>query len=141
MNNSSKFVFQNYAEYFKLTRPLSLFQRKKIFGDLSPSERDFLEGDFDKNRWEDLLIKNEVNRRADSIKKKYNKDLFLMKIKILSGKKIRVKKSFWRHVVSSFSDIPGEYLYQLLGGVASYEDEEDASTCILKLDRKGYNSE
>jgi hypothetical protein len=141
VSNNSKFVFQNYSEYFKLTRPLNLFQRKKIFGDLSPSERGFLEDDFDKNRWEELLIKNEVNRRADAIKKKYNKDLFLMKIKILSGKKIRVKKSFWSYVVGNFSDIPGEYTDQILGGITSYEDEEDASTCILKLDRRGYDSE
>lgn len=134
MSKALNFIFKNYEEYFKLTRPLSLFQRKKIFGDLSPSERDFLENDFDKNGWEDLLIKNEINRRADSIKKKYNRDLFLIRIKILSRKKVKVKRSFWNHVVSTFSDMTNEYLDQILGGITSHEDEDDKSNVILTLD-------
>jgi len=134
VSKALNFIFKNYEEYFKLTRPLSLFQRKKIFGDLSPSERDFLENDFDKNGWEDLLIKNEINRRADSIKKKYNRDLFLIRIKILSRKKVKVKRSFWNHVVSTFSDMTNEYLDQILGGITSHEDEDDKSNVILTLD-------
>ncbi len=139
MSRSLKYIFKNYAEYFRITRPLNLFQRKRIFGDLSPSERDFLESDFDKNGWEDLLIKNEINRRSDSIKKKYNRDLFLIKIKLLSKKKIKVKKSFWNHVVNTFSDMPNEYLNQTIGGIVSYVDEEDSANVILQLDKGQHN--
>tara|TARA_Y100000034_G_C6887605_1_gene407743 strand:- start:1805 stop:2224 length:420 start_codon:yes stop_codon:yes gene_type:complete len=139
VSRSLKYIFKNYAEYFRITRPLNLFQRKRIFGDLSPSERDFLESDFDKNGWEDLLIKNEINRRSDSIKKKYNRDLFLIKIKLLSKKKIKVKKSFWNHVVNTFSDMPNEYLNQTIGGIVSYVDEEDSANVILQLDKGQHN--
>jgi len=141
VSKTLSFIFKNYEEYFRLTRPLNLFQRKRIFGGLSPSERDFLENDFDENGWEDLLIKNEINRRADSIKKQYNRDLFLIRIKILSRKKVKVKRSFWNHVVSTFSDMPNEYLDQILGGITSHEDENNKSNVILRLDTDSGNDE
>ena len=135
MNRFSSFIFNNYAEYFRLTRPLSIFQRKRLFDNLSPSERDFLEVDFDRNGWEELLVRNEINRRADLVKKKYNKDLFLIRIKILGGKRVRVKRAFWNHVISTFADIPSIYLNQVLGGVISRADRDDSSFVILQLDR------
>ena len=135
MNKFSNFVFKNYAEYFRLTRPLSIFQRKRLFDNLSPSEKSYLENDFDKSGWEELLVRNEINRRADIIKRKYNKDLFSIRIDILSNKKVRVSRSFWNHVISTFADIPSIYLNQVLGGVISRADRDDSSFVILQLDR------
>jgi|TARA_Y100000034_G_C6906979_1_gene421205 hypothetical protein len=135
VSKSNKFIFNNYAEYFRLTRPLSIFQRKRLFNDLCPSERDFLENDFDKNGWEQLLIQNEINRRSDSIKKKYNKDLFLIRIKLSNNKKVKIKRSLWNHVVSTFADIPSGYLKPVLGGVVSRVDRDDPSFVILQIDR------
>lgn len=136
MNKFSNFVFKNYAEYFRLTRPLSIFQRKRLFDNLSPSEKSYLENDFDKSGWEELLVRNEINRRADIIKSKYNKDLFSIRIDILSNKKVRVSRSFWNHVISTFADFPSVYLRQILGGIISRVDDKDSSYLILQLDRE-----
>jgi len=134
VSSSNKFIFNSYGEYFRLTRPLSIFQRKRLFNDLCPSERDFLEDDFDKNGWEHLLIQNEINRRSDTIKKKYNKDLFLIRIKLVNNKKIKIKRSLWNHIVSTFADIPSVYLNPVLGGVVSRVDKNDPSFVVLRLD-------
>jgi len=136
VNKFSNFVFKNYAEYFRLTRPLSIFQRKRLFDNLSPSEKSYLENDFDKSGWEELLVRNEINRRADIIKRKYNKDLFLIRINILSNKEVRVSRSFWNHVISTFADFPSMYLRQILGGVISRADDSDSSFLILQLDKE-----
>jgi hypothetical protein len=136
VNKFSNFVFKNYAEYFRLTRPLSIFQRKRLFDNLSPSEKSYLENDFDKSGWEELLVRNEINRRADIIKSKYNKDLFSIRIDILSNKKVRVSRSFWNHVISTFADFPSVYLRQILGGIISRVDDKDSSYLILQLDRE-----
>ncbi|MAG24395.1 hypothetical protein CMI47_02350 [Candidatus Pacearchaeota archaeon] len=139
MHKFSNFIFNNYEEYFSITRPLSLFQRKRLFDTLSPSEKEFLENDFDKNRWEELLVINEINRKSDLIKKKYNRDLFFIRLKVLSGKKVRVKKVFWNYVISMFADFPSEYLKSVLGGIISRADRDDPSFLILKLDKEQYN--
>lgn len=133
----SKKVFQNFQEFFSLTRPLSSIQRMKLLDSLSSRERQRLLRALHAEGWEDLFIRNELDELLDTIKGDFGEDLVHIRIQVLSGQIVKVKKSFWTYVNDVFSAYSMRHKYYILGDVTSVESGDDHY--LLVSSRKSMN--
>lgn len=126
MSEKDKFFFDNFSEYWRLTRHLTEDQRKIIHSSLSDAEVTHLRKSYENGKWRDIVMRNACDGILDVINEKFGVDLLQLRMDVLSGKPKLVKSSFWNYIVSSFSDtehVDREYIF---GGLkVSQADNED----------------
>ena len=132
----SKNVFQNFQEFFSLTRPLSSVQRTKLLNSLPHKERQQLLKALDDEGWEDLLIRNELDELLNTIKIDFDKDLVLIRIQVLSGQKVEIKKTFWTYVNDLFNPYSMFHKKYIFDGIKTIEQGDDSYVLISSDNRK-----
>jgi hypothetical protein len=125
-------IFKDYGEYFHYTRPLSLYQKTKLFDSFKHDLRYSLETSYLEDGWAEVVEMNLVEQKIESIKKQFNKDLYQIKLKINSGSKIRVKHTFWNFVQQEFSDISENRKKHILGNISYSHDPKDLRWIIIE---------
>jgi|LauGreDrversion4_2_1035121.scaffolds.fasta_scaffold00018_21 hypothetical protein len=131
-NSNNILLFNNYGEYLHLTRPLSAYQKTKLFDSLPVNIKKELMYSYEKDNWRDLIDANNLDQKIDFIKKHFNKDIIDIRIKINSGEKVRVKKVFWTFVEQELSSISQSRKSYLIGGVSHKVDPFDSKWIILE---------
>lgn len=116
-NKLSKYVFKDFLEYHKMTKSLSEVQRKKIFDSLSDKERKMLSNSYVKGGWEDLLIRNSIDKKIDTIREKYDINLIGLRSFLMSGNTLDVPLDFWNEVKESFANYSVEHTKYAIGGI------------------------
>ena len=84
MRQKDKVLFSDYGEYYHHTRPLSLYQKVKIFKNFPSEMRILLENSYIEDGWSELVETNIFEQKISYIKSQFNKDLYQIKIKIKS---------------------------------------------------------
>jgi hypothetical protein len=131
-NSNNVLLFDNYGEYLHFTRPLSSYQKTKLFESFPVSIKKHLMESYEKDNWNDLVEANNLDEKLDFIKKQFNKDLVQIRIQINSGEKIRVKEVFWRFVEQELSSVPESRKAHLVGSISYRRDPFDARWIILE---------
>jgi len=132
MRQKDKVLFSDYGEYYHHTRPLSLYQKVKIFKNFPSEMRILLENSYIEDGWSELVETNIFEQKISYIKSQFNKDLYQIKIKIDNGFKIKVKESFWKFVQKELSDVSDSRKLCVLGGIVCHHDPLNARWLILK---------
>lgn len=128
----SQFIFKNFGDYYHFFQYLSHLQREVIFSSLSTEEQSFLEKSCAEGGWEDLIVRNELNRRVNEIKEKYGFDLIASRIKVLRNKTVYIDTKIWKHIVRIFSDYSEKHIVYILGGIEEKIVNRDTSLLIPK---------
>jgi len=109
-----KTIFNNFNDYWKFAKYLSIDQRRAIFKSLSVEEREFLEGSYRKDGWKDLFYRNEIDKKIDLLKKEYGYDIIDIKVRVMKGKSVYVPCAFWHALQNEMK-----------------EYQEDGNECIV----------
>lgn len=136
--NKNNNIFSDYGEYLYFTRPLSSYQKTKLFESLSLIEKDGLLKSYEKDGWKDLIEANSLDKKLDYIKKQFNKDLIEMRLRINKGSPIRVKENFWKFVEKELDGISKSSKNFIVGRISLAKDPKDSRWVIIK---KGANNE
>jgi hypothetical protein len=114
MNNS---YFENFAEFYSLTRILDGRQRADLLKSLPADERERLAKARKSEGWDDLFVQNEVDALIDSVNKDFGEDLILMRIKVMGGAAVPIRRAFWQYITDIFSDFPQIHTRLVFGGI------------------------
>ena len=125
-------IFKDYGEYFHHTRPLSLYQKTKLFESFNHELKYSLETSYVEDGWGDVVEANLFDQKIEAIKRQFNKDLYQMRIKLNKGFSIRVKEIFWRFVEQELSDISDARKGPIVGGIKYRHDPKDGRWIILE---------
>lgn len=132
ITENKKLVFDNYGEYLYFTKNLSTHQKSAIFENLAKDEKRYLEKAFVSEGWDDVFWQNEMDKKIDLIKKIFNKDLIELKLKIMKGARIKVKKSMWDQIVEEFRSIPEKNKKFIFNKIGYKIDRSNINFIILQ---------
>lgn len=118
-------AFDNFQEFLILTRPLTDDQRKTLLECMSLADRRLLLRNYSAEGWDDLQIQNHIDGLLDHIREKYNEDLILIRIQVLSGQLRKVRKIFWEYVIQLFSDYSIRHKWHIFEGIATKEHSNE----------------
>lgn len=134
--NKDNNIFSDYGEYLYFTRPLSSYQKTRLFDSLSIIEKDGLLKSYEKDGWKELIEANSLDKKLDYIKKQFNKDLIEMRLKINSGSLVRVKENFWKFVEKELDGISKSSKHFIVGKISLVRDPKDSRWVIIKKGAK-----
>jgi hypothetical protein len=118
-------IFDNFQEFFSLTRPMNEIQKDIIIKCLSDSEVKTLLKAKKEEGWEDLFIQNEIDEIIDQIKEEFNEDLIYLRIRVLSGHICKIRKAFWKYINDVFSIFPIKHTNHIFKGLSIKEYDQD----------------
>ncbi len=121
----SERVFDDFTEFYSLTRPMTEEQRDILMQNLSLGERRHLTKARRVEGWDDLLIRNQIDLLLDQIKDEFDEDLIFIRIQVLSGHLRKVRKSFWAHVNDVFASYSMRHKWHILEGIVAKEYKDD----------------
>ena len=127
MNN--KPIFKDFSEYWGYAQYLSLNQRDIICSNLKESERKSLEMSYKEGGWEDMEMRDQINRMVDEIKEDMNIDLIYNRVTILMGKSVYMKRSEWDYIQDTFSHFNPKHTHFILGNI--YAESLDRKVVLL----------
>ena len=127
----NKIVFNNFEEYWYYAKILSTEQRDIILSSLTTNQRKKLMLSYREGGWEDLVVRNELDRIIDQIKNEVGVDLMGNKCKIVAGKSVCVRKSQWNYVQDIFKKYKKQHTDYILGGIKS-EKLDDKMLLLVK---------
>jgi len=132
-------IFENYQEFFSLTKPLSDFQRETLLQSLSPAERRRLLRAFKIEGWNDLHVRNKIDRLLDQVKEDFDEDLVFIRIQVLSGTIKKVRKAFWNYVNDVFKEYSVRHKWHIFEGITAKEHNKE--WVLLVPSRRSNNGE
>jgi len=126
------FIFRDFSEYYHYIRHFNHSQKEKILSSLSRREAKNLENSFRLGGWEDLLIRNDLDKKVLSFKKKYDFDLLGSRIKVMNKKSVYLDKSVWEEVLKDISEFEEKHSLYLIGGIDIINIDEKTVLLIKK---------
>ena len=123
-------VFKNFEEYWLYAKILSDSQRSIIRDSLSFKEKSILKTSYIDNGWEDLLIRNTIDKILDETKEDMGIDILKIKAEITSGKPVYLKTSQWNYIQDVLKQFKKEHVNYLLNGIS---DEKISDTTVMLL--------
>lgn len=134
-------LFSCFADFWQLTQDLDYFQFRKIIQSLPEEEQDFLLIDMKKGQWEDLLIRNRIDKLIDSIKAEDDVDLLDIRRKVIKGKSQYINKRVWDKFITALFDISEDssHFNYVIGNIKAYQ-EGDVVFLALGDTRERYGS-
>ncbi len=131
-----KQIFADFAEYWSFAKHLTTKQRRILLRTLPKTQREKLEESYHKDGWVDLFLRNQLDEIIDEIHREFDVDLIRLRVQILEGKDVFVKKHFWRHVNKNFRGYAAKHTYFVFGGYRVTECEYDAEYKLVPLEAK-----
>jgi hypothetical protein len=126
-----KTIFKNFAEYWFYAKCFTINQRDIILSNLPEKQREKLIKSYKEGGWEDLAMRNEIDKIIDSIKEKMGIDLLQIRCKIFSGKAVYIKKEEWEYISNIFKPFQNNHTNYILGGIGS-ENIDNQTTLLVK---------
>ena len=134
-------VFDNFLEYYSLTKGLQEYQKEIIFNCLSRKEQRYLARAFRTEGWEDLFIRNEIDHLVDEIEEDFGINLVSVRIKVVSNKEVhKVRKPLWQYINDAFSKYSLRHIWHLFEGVRVIE-HNDGWVLLVPSERGQYGKE
>lgn len=128
--------FKDFSEYWHYTKSLTDKQRKVLHSSLPEKQRKQLEKSYKEGGWEDLFLRNRVDVLLDEILKEHDFDLLSIKIMVIKGKKIYVKKDFWNQIILKFKGIGGKHIHHVFSGYEAIDSENADEYQLVKTREK-----
>jgi len=124
-------VFINFEEYWYYAKLLTIDQREVLLNSLNSSQRKQLMSSYRNGGWEDLVIRNEIDKIIDNIKKDINIDLIQNRCNIVKGRSISIKKSQWEYIQDIFKKYKECHTNYILAGIKA-EELDDHMVLLVK---------
>jgi len=115
--STEKIVFKDFTEYWHFVKNISKEQRDTIFNSLSTDQQKFLRELYQSGGWEDLFMRNTIDKILDDLTKNYDIDLLLIRAKIIGGKSCTIDKNKWTFVKDLFQDFDYSHTAYIFGGI------------------------
>ena len=131
MPNVSNQIFENFVEYWNLTKTLSGNQRNIIFSSLSHKERKHLEKSYQAGGWHDLVMRNQLDELVDALEEEDGYNLIDIHTKVLKGKSVYVPKAFWSKVLTKLQKQRLIDVDYILGGMAGVICKKNPDVLLL----------
>lgn len=128
MNN----VFKNFEDFWSKTRHLCKKDREKILDTLSFSERKSLVKSYKEGGWEDVEMRNNIDRILKQIKKDIGIDLLFIRTKVILGNSVYIKKAQWDYICDIFKEYKEKHTYYVLGNIIAQEENNDTILLLSK---------
>jgi hypothetical protein len=137
-----KKTFESFQDFWRNVRELEDSQREKLFNSLSQEEQKDIQNSYDSGGWEDLFMRNKIDKILDKIKKDTGIDLVDIRCKVVvKNKSFYINKNQWDHVcelIRSSVDKNKQYhTNYVLDGIDSVE--ESKGTVLLTKKNNGKN--
>ncbi len=126
-----KNLFQNFSEYWYYVRNLSKKQRKFIFESLSKPQQNSLTKSYSQGSWDEVFIRNNINKILDEAKQEYGYDLLGIKCKAISGKSTYVPLAFWDFIVDKTRDLKIEHVQFIFSGIIALPCEKNPDVILI----------
>ena len=123
----------NFANYWKKAKKLSLEERAIYFSSFSKNQQKTIKRSFNRGRWKDVFLYNQIDELCDLVRDYHGIDLFDLRIKIIIKKeKVIISKKIWDDILAQFSKYENCFnLGVLFGGIHSQISETDPSFYVL----------
>jgi len=128
--STEKIVFKDFTEYWHFVKNLNKEQRDVIFNSLSVDQQKFLQKLYQSGGWEDLFMRNTLDKILDDLIKNYNIDLLSIRSKVVSGKSHTMDKNKWTFIKDLFQDFDCYHTAYIFGGISV--EVLDKSRLLLK---------
>ena len=132
-----KHLFENFSEFWKHVRILDDTQREIIFSSLPKDEQEDIQSSYDKGGWEDLFMRNKLDKLLDKIKKDTGLDLIDIRCRVVTkNKSVYINKDQWNHIYNlvheSVAKDKKSHLNYILGGMKATEENKETILLIKK---------
>jgi hypothetical protein len=129
---NQKCIFRDFSDYWHCAKNLSREQRDSIFNSLPNEHQEKLRKSYFDGGWEDLFMRDILDKILDRINNDFNTNLLSLRIKILKGKNQEIDKKKWAVIVDMFDDFDDKYTNYIFGGITAEVVNE--SCVLLKKD-------
>jgi len=133
MKTSKELVdhFDGFQDYWHLVKSLNEFQRDTLFSSLPKDQQERLFKSFIDGGWEDLFMRNKLDKLVEDIKKEINQDLINIRCRLFMGKCHYMKLSEWKYIKDRLSECASKpkHLQYLLSGIKVELEGED-TVCL-----------
>jgi len=129
MSKTERTIFKDFAEYWFYAKWMNIGQRDAILSSLPKSQYAKLMKSYKDGGWEDLTVRNEIDKIVDDIKKDIDLDIISIRCKIMNGKSVYLKKSQWDYVIDMLKSYKTHHTFYVLGNILS--QEIDGKTVLL----------
>ena len=127
----SKIIFKDFSEYWYYVKNLDKEQRDTIFNSLPSNEQKKLQSLYNDEGWEDLFMRNTLDKISDDLRDNYNVNLLNIRINALKGKSQILDKSKWLFIMDLLKDFDEKHTNYILGGL-DIEALDDSCIIIKK---------
>jgi len=128
---NKKVVFKDFGEFWHYTKYLSQQQTNVVFNTLDKDRQKYLKKSYRDGGWDDLLLRNQINKTADDILEKTGIDLFLIRARVVSSNKpYFMKRKDWNFICELFAGFPKESIELVVGGIIVQDISENTVVLI-----------
>jgi hypothetical protein len=110
-------IFKDFSEYWYYAKKLTKEQRDTIFNSLTTKQQEKLSSMYHDEGWEDVFMRDTLDKLLDDVKKDCGTDLLAMRIKILKGKRQNIEKNKWTFITETFGDFDPKHTNYIFGGI------------------------
>jgi hypothetical protein len=136
MNNDDHnrgLIFASYAEFIRLTRILSDEQLNTVRQSLLDEEMDHLRQSRDAGGFYQIESANEFDDCMERIEAVTDFHPVMMRLQLLSGRRVRVPSAVWDTIVSELSHVDSSFSAILTDGIVCRRDAIKAGYVVLTL--------
>ena len=126
-----KVIFKDFQEYWFYAKGFSKNQRDIILSNLNKSQIEQLKASYYEGGWDDLEIRNEIDKKIDTIQKNYGINLINVHCEVLKGKSFLMKKDHWESISDMFKKCDPKHVRHILGKV-KVEKLDDNMVLLVK---------
>ena len=128
-------IFKDFREYWYFARYLSKSQRTTVFNSLPSDQRDYLNSSYTKGEWNDVLLRNEIDKIIDELKDRYGYDLLELRAKVFAGKSVYIPTKFWEIVFEEMDKYDQRYTQYIMSDIKDIQCKENPNVTLLILDK------
>lgn len=110
-------LFKDFSEYWHYIKCLTKFQRDLVFASLLPKQQNILRASYNQGAWEDVIIRDNIDRILDHIKIEFGIDIILSRCKALKGKSVFLPRVVWEYLIKQLEGFAQSHKHYVLGGI------------------------
>jgi hypothetical protein len=110
-------LFKDFGEYWYFVQGLSQRQRDVLVSSLSEQERLMLRRSYQEGGWEDVFMRNSLNRIIDSIYQEHDIDFLLVRCKVMNKQSVYIPRKVWEHLITECKKYDDRHKEFIIGGI------------------------